>query len=620
MSSFSSRSLPFRTFFGQELFVRGFLIALLVAGQASWLLAQEAETDPEQPATESVETESVGKEPPVTSGSDTASVVADIRQKKDVSAHSLRQLRIPDELLRTVSSDLHADLKYMNRKITRFRAQILGDLPADRAADTAERIEEQLETHRTEPIDAVYIEQGVLIRIAEQVMFAIATADLNLVVGETLESRAEEAMTHLEKAISEDLALHQPAQLLKSAGKALIITLIYAVWIWVLLRLGRLFERRLMKLTGQTLRGSIAAEIATDSQQKVRIVKYARQFVQIIGMLLILASSYLWLTAVLKRFPYTRPWGEALGDYLLGIIAWVGNGIIRAIPGIFIVTVIYVLTRTLSRLLSAVFTAIEEERLHIPGLHADTAQPTRKLAIVALWLLAVVVAYPYLPGAGTDAFKGLSVFVGLVLSLGSTGVVNQAMSGFMLMYSRALRVGDWVQVGGVEGEVLQLAMLSTKVRTRAGEEVTVPNAVVISKETVNYTRFAEAGIKVDTTVTIGYATPWRQVHALLEEAAARTPGLRQEPPPFVLQTGLADWYPEYRLVATIEDPPSRPQVLSVLHANIQDLFNQYGVQIMSPHYINDPPEPFLVPLERRSPLPAPAEDTAESETEPSSER
>jgi small-conductance mechanosensitive channel len=322
---------------------------------------------------------------------------------------------------------------------------------------------------------------------------------------------------------------------------------------------------------------------------------------------------------VLKRFPYTRPWGEALGDYLLGTIAWVGTGIIRAIPGLFIVTVVYVLTRTLSRLLSAVFTAVEEGRLHIPGLHAETAQPTRKLAIVALWLLAVVVAYPYLPGAGTNAFKGLSVFVGLVLSLGSSGVVNQAMSGFMLMYSRALRVGDWVLIGGVEGEVLQLAMLSTKVRTRAGEEVTVPNAVVISKETVNYTRFAEAGVRVDTTVTIGYDTPWRQVHALLEEAAARTPGLRQEPPPFVLQTGLSDWYPEYRLVAAIEDPPSRPQVLSALHANIQDLFNQYGVQIMSPHYINDPPKPFLVPPERRSPPPAPAESTSESVPKPTSE-
>ena len=241
------------------------------------------------------------------------------------------------------------------------------------------------------------------------------------------------------------------------------------------------------------------------------------------------------------------------------------------------------------------------------------------MTIVAIWLLAVVVAYPYLPGSGTDAFKGLSVFVGLVVSLGSSGVVNQAMSGFMLMYSRALRIGDWVQVGEVEGEVLDLAMLSTKVRTRAGEEVTVPNAVVISKETVNYTRFAEAGVTTGTTVTIGYDTPWRQVHALLEQAAAQTPGLREEPPPFVVQTGLSDWYPEYQLRAVIDNPPERVRVLSDLHKNIQDLFNEYGVQIMSPHYINDPPEPFVVPPDRRSPPPAPAEDPGKVETEPNPE-
>ncbi|MGB5660062.1 MAG: mechanosensitive ion channel domain-containing protein, partial [Thermoanaerobaculia bacterium] len=381
----------------------------------------------------------------------------------------------------------------------------------------------------------------------------------------------------------------------------------------------RLFERKLEQFTDRTLKKSIAGTIATKSDQSVKIVRYAGQAARIVGGLLILTSTYLWLAEVLRRFPFTRPWGEALGDYLLGIVAWIGNGILQAIPGLFIVVVIYFLTRASSRLVSAVFTAVQEERLHLPGLHAETAQPTRKLIIAALWLLAIVVAFPYLPGSSTDAFKGLSVFLGLMISLGSTGVVNQAMSGLMLMYSRALRVGDWVHVGAVEGEVLQMGMVSTKVRTREGEDVTVPNAVVIAKETVNYTRFAKAGVRVNTTVTIGYDTPWRQVHALLEGAAEKTAGLRQEPPPFVLQTGLSDWYPEYRLVAVIEDPSIRPLVLSDLHQNIQDLFNQFGVQIMSPHYINNPPEPFVVPPERRSPPPAQPEEPAEAKTEPTSE-
>ncbi|MGB5176233.1 MAG: mechanosensitive ion channel family protein [Thermoanaerobaculia bacterium] len=598
---------------------RQLLVAVVLTLMALFIFhpglhAQEAEAEPEQQAAEPTEAK-----PPPASASNTVSVLADIMESRKVSKEALRRIYIPDELLTTANSEQHADVTFMNRRITRLRAQIMGNLPRVRVKEASERIEKQVELRRTQPVDSVYIDQGVLIRIDEKTIFAITTADLDVVAGETLDGRAEEAIANLEKAIGEAEALRRPGQLLKSAGRALVITLIYVLWILLLLRLRRMFERRLMKLTGQKLRGSVAGEIATDSKQKVKIVKYARQFVQIISVLLILASSYLWLAAVLKRFPYTRPWGEALGDYLLGIFAWIGNGILKAIPGLFIVVVIYFLTRATSRAVSAAFTAVQEERLHLPVLHAETAQPTRRLVIVALWLLAVVVAFPYLPGSSTDAFKGLSVFLGLMISLGSTGVVNQAMSGLMLMYSRALRVGDWVLVGSVEGEVLQMGMLSTKVRTRAGEEVTVPNAVVIAKETVNYTRFAKAGVRVNTTVTIGYDTPWRQVHALLEGAAANTAGLRKEPPPFVLQTGLSDWYPEYRLVAVIEDPSIRPLVLSDLHQNIQDLFNQFGVQIMSPHYINNPPEPFVVPPERRSPPPAPAESTSESAPKPTSE-
>jgi small-conductance mechanosensitive channel len=207
------------------------------------------------------------------------------------------------------------------------------------------------------------------------------------------------------------------------------------------------------------------------------------------------------------------------------------------------------------------------------------------------------------------AFKGLSVFVGAVLSLGSTGVVNQAMSGLMLTYSRALKVDEFVRVGEVEGTVLEVGILSTKIRTIAREEVTVPNAVVISRETVNFSRYSKEGVAINTTVTIGYDTPWRQVQALLTEAAAHTPGLREEPKPFVLQTSLSDFYPEYRLMAVIDQPETRGRVLSSLHANIQDLFNEYGIQIMSPHYRADPPEPLVVPPDRRSPPPSPPENT-----------
>ncbi|MGB7491508.1 MAG: hypothetical protein WBN62_14345, partial [Thermoanaerobaculia bacterium] len=298
------------------------LLALLLALVAVVGLGRGLQAQDEQAP------DSTQQQPGEPSAPDTASVLADIVQNKEVSTESLRQIRIPPDLLRTVSSEQHADVMYMNRKISRLRAQIMGNLPDYRARDSSERIEKQVEIRRTEPVDSVYIEQGVLIRIAGKTMFAITTADLDLVAGETLEGRAEEAIADLEKAIGEAEALRRPGQLLRSLGFAAVITLVYSLWILFLVRLERLFERKLEQFTDRTLKKSIAGTIATKSDQSLKIVKFAGQLARIVGALLIFTSTYLWLTAVLKRFPFTRPWGEALGDYLLGIFAWIGNGIL----------------------------------------------------------------------------------------------------------------------------------------------------------------------------------------------------------------------------------------------------------------------------------------------------
>jgi small-conductance mechanosensitive channel len=213
-----------------------------------------------------------------------------------------------------------------------------------------------------------------------------------------------------------------------------------------------------------------------------------------------------------------------------------------------------------------------------------------------VWLFAMVVAYPYLPGSQTDAFKGVSVFIGLLVTFGSSGLVNQIMSGFMITYSRALRVGDYVKIGDVEGTVMHLGVLSTKIKTLRREEVTVPNAVVVATTTTDYSRTGDTdGVLTPTSVTIGYDTPWRQVQALLLLAAERTPGLRQEPKPVVIQAELEDFYVKYSLFVSLKRQQTRFVTLNALHANIQDLFNEYGVQIMSPNYVLDPAAAKVVP-------------------------
>ncbi|MEO8909804.1 MAG: mechanosensitive ion channel domain-containing protein, partial [Gemmatimonadaceae bacterium] len=329
------------------------------------------------------------------------------------------------------------------------------------------------------------------------------------------------------------------------------------------------------------------------------LLLFAKRLLDLIAWAAGLFIAYLWLAYVLTRFAYTRPWGEALGIYLTSTISRLLLAALGTIPGIFTVVLIFVGVRWIARIVSAFFDAIESESVEVAWVHPETANPTKRIVVALLWLFAIVVAYPYVPGGGSDVFKGVSVFAGLVLSLGSSGVVSQAMSGLVLMYARALKPGDYVRVGETEGTVTELGLLSTKIMTTKREEVTVPNAVVVGARVMNFSRQVNFGsLLIYTSVTIGYDTPWRQVEGLLIEAARRTGGLQQDPPPFVLKTALSDFYIEYQLNAIPANPSDRVRVLDRLHGNILDSFNEFGVQIMSPHFMTDRARPAVVPREK----------------------
>ena len=322
---------------------------------------------------------------------------------------------------------------------------------------------------------------------------------------------------------------------------------------------------------------------------------------------LVIMAGYQWATFSLRQFPYSRPWGEKLHSYLIDTITEILLAIVGALPGLLVIFIIVLLTRFASQLLKAFFARIESGEVTVPWMAEETAKPTRKLSQGLLWLFAFAMAYPYLPGSNTEAFRGLSVLVGIMLSIGGSGLVGQAASGLIMIYSRVLREGEYVKIGEIEGFVTMVGIFSTKVRTASGEEVNVPNTLIGSSTTVNSSRLVEGdGLVVHTTVTIGYDTPWRQVHGMLMKAAENTIGLRSEPKPFVSQTALSDFYVEYRLNAQVDRPEFRRIALTALHANIQDVFNEYGVQIMSPHYENDPLEKVGVPKEQWFEAPAEA--------------
>ena len=254
-------------------------------------------------------------------------------------------------------------------------------------------------------------------------------------------------------------------------------------------------------------------------------------------------------------------------------------------PSLFYLIVIVLVTRYLLKLIHAIFRAIESGAITFAGFYREWAEPTYKIARVLVLALAAVLCFPYLPGAHTDAFKGVSLFLGVLFSLGSSSAVSNIVAGIVLTYTRAFEVGDRVQVGESIGDVTERSLLVTRLRTIKNVEVTIPNGAVLASSVLNFTRLAAGpGLLLHTTVTIGYDAPWRVVHDLLTSAARRTEHILSSPAPFVLQTALDDFYVSYEINAATSRADLMAATYSALHANIQDAFNEAGVEIMSPHY------------------------------------
>jgi small-conductance mechanosensitive channel len=308
-----------------------------------------------------------------------------------------------------------------------------------------------------------------------------------------------------------------------------------------------------------------------------------------------LAAVYVLLTFLFSRFAYSRPWSQRLGGFVIDTCARMAAAVIDQLPNLITLGIILFVTRAISTAVAAWFRAVERGDLSVSWLDPVAAIASRRLVLLAVWLFALTVAYPYVPGASTDAFKGVSVFVGLVVSLGSAGVVGQITSGLFVTFNRALRPGDVVQVGDIQGVVKRLGLTSVTLSTAAQEEVTVPNAVAVAGAIRNFSRGHRASVVLATSVGIGYDTPWRQVRAMLLLAASRTDGVLPEPAPVVYETALSDFYIEYKLVARGSDSVARPILLSRLHEQILDTFNEHGVQIMSPNFEGQPEQPVVVP-------------------------
>ena len=521
-----------------------------------------------------------------------------------------QQLPPSSDLASARAIDPPATVTVWNRPLVVIRATVGSQTPAIRVAGIEQKIEELPYAELGNPVRVEQAEasgvEGLMVFVGGRFIFGILPADLDPLSHETLQQVGTDLKTRLEDILRVRADALRVPVLLRGIGLAILATALLVAFVWALVRV------RVWLLAG------LDALARHRSMRTLGVDVRPYAFVVLEGLARLgslttgLVAAYLWLTFVLSRFPYTEPWGARLGGYLSELLASLALGALHAMPGFFAVLVIFFVTRLVASAAGGFFAAVEHQRVIVPWLHPDTAKATNRLAVVAIWLFGVTVAYPYIPGSDTDAFKGVSVFTGLMISLGSAGLVNQVMSGLVIVYARALKPGDFVDVGETVGIVSEVGLLSTKVVTPKLEEVTIPNAVLIGGKVTNFSKLAEPdGAVVSTTVTIGYDAPWRRVHELLLGATVRAHGVRRSPEPFVLQRSLSDFYVEYELHFRIDRPEDRVRTLSAVHAEIQDAFNDAGVQIMSPHFERQPDEPVLAPPVAHAPQ-EPSADGAKS--------
>jgi small-conductance mechanosensitive channel len=491
-----------------------------------------------------------------------------------------------------------ADLRIANRHIVTLRADAFGMPPAERVRVIGSSVPALVDRGGPLEISTAPTQGGVGVLVDGTLVFRILDGDVNRERGETANGVAAEAVRNLETALAEIREARDSSALLPAIGYALLATLLAAIALWLIWRGQRSVIARLrsfaLRKRESLLPGWGRQLVGAGALERLLVVPAG-----LVAWLLALFVTYDWLGFVLERFPYTRPWGEALFANLFAVLAGLATGIAGALPGLFFAALIFYLTRILTRGVRAFFDGVEAGRIPVGWVDEATARPTSRLINAVIWLFAFVAAYPYIPGTSSEAFKGIGVFVGLMLSIGSSGIVNQAVSGLMLMYTRAMRPGEFVKIGETEGTVKSVGFVNTRIETLRHEEVSIPNAVVAATVTHNYSRLAgDGGVSVPTKLTIGYDVPWRQVQSMLLLAAERTQTIAREVPPRVLQTALLDFYVEYTLLVRVSDPAKRLTMLGELHGHIQDVFNEHGVQIMSPNYEADPAEPKLVPPEK----------------------
>ncbi|MAP53515.1 mechanosensitive ion channel domain-containing protein [Altibacter sp.] len=369
----------------------------------------------------------------------------------------------------------------------------------------------------------------------------------------------------------------------KKIGLALLVLLVIGLLIKYVSQLFRWSASKIKEQENKRIKGITFKNYTFfDAQRQVNALLAVNK---VLKWFTILLAIYIALPILFGIFPWTQNFADTLFGYVFNPVKKILLSFWNYLPNLITIIVIVIVFRYVLKAIHFLKSEIEKENLKIPGFYSDWATPTYQLVRIIVIAFMIVVIFPYLPGSDSPIFKGVSVFLGFLFTFGSAGSLSNIIAGLVLTYMRLFKIGDRVKIGDVFGDVIEKSTLVTRVRTIKNEIISIPNSTVMNSHTINYSSDApEKGLIIHSTVTIGYDVPWKDMHEALIEAASRTEYVLQDPPPFVLQTSLDDFYVSYQINAYIREPNKQASIYSNLHQNIQDVCNENSIEILSPHY------------------------------------
>ncbi len=498
---------------------------------------------------------------------------------------SLRKKRLENEVSRLKNEAVGYPIIPFKDTLYTIYTRIGSLTPFERAKIINDRLERTYKKFflKSDSLIVQENEQTVDIYFNDQIIISFSELD-ELWYNNDKKSLADE----FNKKIINDITRYKKSRSILSVSKDIgLVLLVILLQIMLIKGINILFRgkinRFIRKKRGDWFKGiRIKNYEIIDQNQQTSIALFLTKILRfgIIALLL-----YLSIPILFSIFPPTQRIAEILFGYILSPIKNIVSSFFNYIPELITIAIIFVITRYILRFIKFLAKEVQDERLKLPGFYPDWAKPTFNIVRVFVLAFMFVVIFPYLPGSDSAVFKGVSVFLGIVFSLGSSSVIGNMIAGLVITYMRPFQIGDRIKIGEVLGDVIEKTPFVTRLRTPKKEFITIPNSNILANSVVNYsTSKREDGIILYTTVTIGYDVPWRKVHQLLIDAAHKTNFINTKIEPFVLQTSLDDFFVSYQLNVHTNEPKKQPAIYSELHQNIQDSFNEAGIEILSPHY------------------------------------